>query len=174
MSVQSPSEGEKDESIPWRHIRINPKWTDDFTTLKQITPDHLFCATGSCKKYENVYMTFFETAMIYYCQNHEGIKMSLWRNQCYGGLQNDAGSDESFLKLFNHKKSASLLRCCRVDKSSTLIPKSLRSLNHFQDGNVCLFLLFCVIFGMHLCFVVIMSFNWWEIWIMLVSVFLAA
>lgn len=25
MSVQSPSEGEKDESIPWRRIKVNPK-----------------------------------------------------------------------------------------------------------------------------------------------------
>lgn len=77
-----------------------------------------------------------------------------------------AGSDEPFLKPFNHKKSASLFRCCRVDKSSTLIPKSLSSLNDFQDGNVCLFLLFCAIFCVHLYFIVIMSFNWLEIWVM--------
>lgn len=45
MSVQSLSEGEKDESIPWRLTKVNPKWTDDFTTLKQDTQGHLFGAT---------------------------------------------------------------------------------------------------------------------------------
>lgn len=59
MSVQGPFEGEKNESIPWRCIKANPKWNDDFKTLKQSTPDNLFCATGSFMKYKNVYMIFF-------------------------------------------------------------------------------------------------------------------
>lgn len=59
MSVQGPFEGEKDESVPWRYIKANPKSNDDFKTLKQSRPDHLFCATGSFMKYKNAYLTFF-------------------------------------------------------------------------------------------------------------------
>lgn len=61
------------------------------------------------------------------------------------GLQNDARSDESSLKPFNHKRSAALLRCCRVDISSTLILKGFSSLHDLHESGICLICLFFLV-----------------------------